>query len=286
MSSAPRLRTLLVLGRVSNLPTVWSNCLAGWWLGGHGHLGRLPLLFLGVSALYTGSMFLNDAFDAEYDRQRRPGRPIPSGQITAELVWVWGFVWVALGFFCLLLLGTTTGVLAFALLVCMLLFNATHKVITASPWLMGLCRFWVYVIAGSTGIQGVNGWPIWCGLALALYVAGLGCVAQRAGGRGPVPFWPLALLAAPAFLALLMNAAAARVAALWLSLVLILWIAFCVRPIFQRGAVAPGRTVPGLLAGIVIVDWLAVAGGPHGLSSAFLVLFLATLWLQQLLPAV
>ena len=32
----PLLRTLLILGRVSNLPTVWSNCLAGWLLDGGG----------------------------------------------------------------------------------------------------------------------------------------------------------------------------------------------------------------------------------------------------------
>ena len=70
-----QLRTLLVLGRVSNLPTVWSNCLAGWWLGGGGNFGKLPLLLFGASALYTGGMFLNDAFDAESDRQRRPSGP-------------------------------------------------------------------------------------------------------------------------------------------------------------------------------------------------------------------
>ena len=33
-----RARAWLVLSRGSNLPTVWSNCLAGWWLGG-GWLG-------------------------------------------------------------------------------------------------------------------------------------------------------------------------------------------------------------------------------------------------------
>jgi hypothetical protein len=70
-----KFRTLLVLGRVSNLPTVWSNCLAGWWLGGGGNFWKLPFLLLGVSALYTGGMFLNDAFDAEFDRQRRAGTP-------------------------------------------------------------------------------------------------------------------------------------------------------------------------------------------------------------------
>src|SRR5436853_7428422 len=48
------LRALLILGRVSNLPTVWSNCLAGWWLGGDHRSDALPWLFSGASLLYTG----------------------------------------------------------------------------------------------------------------------------------------------------------------------------------------------------------------------------------------
>src|SRR5213594_1545943 len=36
----PYWRTLLILGRASNVPTVWSNCLAGWLLGGGGSIGR------------------------------------------------------------------------------------------------------------------------------------------------------------------------------------------------------------------------------------------------------
>src|ERR1043166_9840735 len=73
------LRTFLILGRVSNLPTVWSNCLAGWWLGGGGEVGNLPFLFIGATLLYLGGMFLNDACDAEFDRQHRRERPFPSG---------------------------------------------------------------------------------------------------------------------------------------------------------------------------------------------------------------
>lgn len=82
----PLLVTLLTLGRVANLPTVWSNCLAGWWLGGHENLGHLPLLFIGATLLYMGGAFLNDAFDAEYDRQHRRARPIPSGVISLKEV--------------------------------------------------------------------------------------------------------------------------------------------------------------------------------------------------------
>jgi 4-hydroxybenzoate polyprenyltransferase len=281
-----QLRTLLVLGRVSNLPTVCSNCLAGWWLGGGGNFGKLPLLFFGVSALYTGGMFLNDAFDAEFDRQRRPSRPIPSGAISLAAVWRWSFALLGLGALTLAVLGKTTGVLTLALLGCIIIYSSTHKAITASPWLMGLCRFWVYVIAGSTGVGGVNGGPIWCGMALAVYVAGLSSVARRKSFRGPVPYWPLLLLAAPIFLAMLMNAGDARKDAMLVSLLLVLWVARCARTIFQTGEVNVGRIVSGLLAGIVLVDWLAVAPQiPHRLSFVlFFPLFGATLALQRFAP--
>ena len=186
----------------------------------------------------------------------------------------------------LAVLGKTTGVLTLVLLACIIIYDATHRAVTASPWLLGLCRFWVYVIAGSTGAWGVNGGPIWCGAALALYVAGLDSVARRKSFRGPVPYWPLLLLAMPVFLAMLMNVGAARKDAMLVSLVLVLWVARCARTIFQPGEVNVGRIVSGLLAGIVLVDWLAVAPQlPHSLSAlVFLPLFSATLLLQRFAP--
>jgi 4-hydroxybenzoate polyprenyltransferase len=281
-----QLRTLLVLGRVSNLPTVWSNCLAGRWLAGGGNAWKLPLLFFGVGALYTGGMFLNDAFDVDFDRQRRAERPIPSGSISLDAVWKFGWAWLASGTLSLLFFGKTTALLAVVLVACILIYNLTHKFITASPWLMGLCRFWVYVIAGSAGAAGLNGWPIWCGSALAFYIVGLSYVARRESFRGPIPLWPLWLMAAPVIMAMLMDAGSNRTPAGWISLVLVLWIAFCTRPIFQSGEMNVGRIVSGLLAGIVFVDWLAVAPQcPRELSFAFLVLFGATILLQQFVPA-
>jgi len=289
---ASRLRTLLILGRVSNLPTVWSNCLAGWWLAGAGSSGKLPLLLLGMSALYIGGMYLNDAFDAEFDRQRRAVRPIPSGQISEADVWRYGWGWLVLGIVLLFGLGKLAGILALVLAACILIYNQTHKLITASPWLMGLCRFWVYVIAGLAGASdatlsdGLLGWSVWCGVALALYIVGLSYVARRESFRGPVPYWPLLLLAAPLCLALIMDPGEFRASARWLSLVLILWAAQCLRPVFQSGAINVGRVVSGLLAGIVFVDWLAVAPDcPRGLSLIFLILFGATQALQRYIPA-
>ena len=78
---------------------------------------------------------------------------------------------------------------------------------------------------------------------------------------------------------------------MWLSLVLALWIALWVRTMFQAGEANVGHIVSGLLAGIVFVDWLAVAPlmaehqCPYWLSFTFLILFGATLSLQRFVPA-
>ena len=281
-----KFRTLLVLGRVSNLPTVWSNCLAGWWLSGGGNYWKLPLLLLGTSALYTGGMFLNDAFDVDFDRQRRSTRPIPSGAITEEWVWIYGWSWLVLGIFFLIFCGKVAGALAIVLAICIVIYDATHKVITASPWLMGLCRFWVYVIAGTTAEFGLDGWSIWGGAALALYIIGLSYVARRESFRGPVPFWPLIFLAAPVILAMLMDVEAARKPAIYMSVVLVAWILWCVRTVFFGGEMAVARMVSGLLAGIVIVDWVAVVPQcPVVLGIIFVLLFVATLVCQRFIPA-
>ena len=278
-------RTLLILGRVSNLPTVWSNCLAGWWLGGKGHADKLPFLFAGATLLYVGGMFLNDAFDAVFDRQYRSERPIPSGHITCRAVWLWGLAWLGLGTSCLFLVSPKTGGIGMVLTFCILLYDGTHKHISFAPVLMGACRAILYLVAASTAAQQVTGLGIWCGLGLGLYVVGLSYFARGESLRGPLRYWPVLLLAAPIILALIINAAPYRQNALLLSAVLAVWCLKCMRYTFGTGEKQIGRTVSGLLAGIVFVDWLAVADAPRELGVAFLVLFGLALLFQKFVPA-
>lgn len=291
----PSLRTLLVLGRVSNLPTVWSNCLAGWWLGGGGNYPQLPFLFIGVTLLYVGGMYLNDAFDAEFDRQNRKDRPIPSGAIPARLVWKLGVLSLALGEVCLLILGPLAGGLGLALVFCIVIYDALHKLFTFSPIVMGLCRFLVYVIAASVGLNGVTGWAVWCGVAMGAYVVGLSALARKETIRVTAPRWPVWLLAVPILLTLLINDRFFRGSALMRSAVLMLWILYCLRATFWKREIKIGRTVSGLLAGIVIVDWLAAMNmdwlasmhtlTPPDLGLIFLFLFLAAMLSQRFAPA-
>ena len=282
----PYWRTLLVLGRASNLPTVWSNCLAGWLLGGGGTVWILAVVCLGATCLYVGGMFLNDAFDVEFDRQYRRERPIPSEQITLEEVWRWGFGWLGAGTVILVLLGKSTGLFAALLLVCIILYDAVHKLIAFSPILMSACRFFLYVVAASAARNGVSGLAVWGGFALAAYIIGLSYLARRESIGGTLNFWPASLLAAPILLALLVNAEHYRLPAYLLSAILGLWITRFLRHAFLASNPNPGRAVAGLLAGIVLVDWLAVAGGQTTWTGvAVAALFVMALIFQRFVPA-
>ena len=284
-SSRSYLRTLLVLGRASNLPTVWSNCLAGWYLGGGGYMSGFILLCLGATCLYTGGMFLNDAFDVEFDRQHRSERPIPSGAISLGEVWGFGVGWLVLGTVLLAFFGWPTAILTGLLVVSILVYDAVHKAIAFSPFLMALCRFFLFLTAASASDEGVTGLAVWSSFALALYIVGLSYVAKSESTRGPLRYWPCLLLAAPLFLAYLVNQGEYKPRSLLLSALLLFWILRNLRFTYWPGKRNIPRTVSGLLAGIVLVDLLALAGGDIFMLLIFTVLFAATLVFQRFVPA-
>src|SRR2546426_1905685 len=264
-ASAPhRLRTLLVLGRASNLPTVWSNCLAGWLLGGGGSAHRLELLGFGATFLYLGGMYLNDAFDAQFDRQHRPERPIPSGAIRRSAVWAWGAGWLLLGWAVLSLLGNATAVLATLLALSILIYDAVHKIFAFSPLLMAACRFFLILVAASVAEGGVTGGThlsIWSALVMAAYIVGLSYLARKETTHATVRYWPSLFLAAPIVLAFIVNTNEFQRRAFLLSTVLVLWMLASLRYVFWAPQRNVSRSVSALLAGIVLVDLLAVAGG-------------------------
>lgn len=280
-----KVRTLLVLGRVSNLPTVWSNCLAGWWLGGGGRWALLAWTCVGTSLLYVAGMFLNDAFDVNFDRQHRNNRPIPSGAVSLREVWIWGVTLMVAGMASLCWMGTTTVALTLALTAAILLYDASHKLISVAPVIMGLCRCLVYVVAASVAANGVTGLATWSGCALALYIIGLSYLARKEALWAPVNAWPVILLAAPIALALLADDTAIRNRAILLSVMLALWIVASLRLTFGRAQPKVGKTVAKLLAGIVLVDLLAAADLTQPWIFLFPIWFVLALLLQKLAPA-
>jgi hypothetical protein len=279
------LRTFLVLGRVSNLPTVWSDCLAAWWLGGGGNAATLVCITVSMSFLYVSGMFLNDAFDAAFDRNHRRTRPIPSGTISEKLVWQTGFVWMIAGLSGVAWLGTTTLILALCLSACILAYNAIHKLTPLAPLLMGGCRLGVYLVAASAARNGVQGGVVWKGLALALYIAGLSWVARKESTHVEVNYLPCVLLAAPIVIAGFADDGPwARPAAIFSSVVAG-WAFWAVSRSFGRGGASVGFTISRLLAGIVLVDLLAVAGVASPWQGLFGIWFALALLLQRFIPA-
>jgi len=182
------LRTLLRLGRVSNLPTVWSNCLAGAGLASVAPDFRLALIGAAcMSLVYTGGMFLNDAFDSDHDRERAPKRPIPSGAISARTVYGLGFLQLGVGVLGVLLSAPSLGqrmdpqavLSALALAGLVVLYNAWHKQNPLSPLLMAGCRALVYVTLGFLASQAEPRILLWLGaMLLVSYVVGLTWLAK------------------------------------------------------------------------------------------------------------
>lgn len=282
------IRTWLILGRVSNLPTVWSNCLAAWLLGGGGSGSRLVVLSVGATAVYLGGMFLNDAVDAGFDREHRRERPIPAGAVAAATVWKAAVGLVAGGVLVMGTLGGATLALAVLLGGAVVLYDLVHKRTPLAPGIMGLCRCLLYLVAASAAEDGVTGQVVWSGLALGAYVVGLSQVARVEsieGARGVV--WPMLGLVWPLLLAVLMNPMESwgygqvAMPAVWLGLV----IGHSLSHLLRGAADGARRTVSGLLAGIVVVDAVAVMppAAPWGLT--FVGLWALARLLQARVPA-
>jgi 4-hydroxybenzoate polyprenyltransferase len=281
-----KLRTLLVLGRVSNLPTVWSNCAAGWLLSGGGFWADLALMAFAASNLYLGGMFLNDAFDAQFDQQHRPERPIPTGAIPVSEVWGWGFGWLTAGVACLFFFSAKTITVALLLAATILLYDAVHKLLALAPLLMAFCRFLLILLTASAAEHGITGISLWSGLALASYIVGLSYLARKESGSATVRYWPCALLGVPLFLAYIVNrGASSHGSALLLGVMLAFWILRCLRFTLWSKQRNIGRTVSGLLAAIPLVDLLSVWEGSVEVAFIFVGLFVFSLALQRFVPA-
>jgi hypothetical protein len=279
-------RTWLVLGRVSNLPTVWSNCLAAWLLGGGGTGVRLMVLLAGASLMYVGGMFLNDFCDAEFDRRHRSERPIPAGRVAAGSVGWAGVGALLAGWLLFAGLGSTTGAMGLLLVAAIGVYDTTHKRVSFAPAVMALCRYLLFVGAGSASAGGIHGTIVWSGLVLGGYVLGLSTVAQRESTGGPIRWWAVVGLAAPLVLSWFVNPGSwvmsSRYIPGWL---LAGWVAWSLTHLVRGGAGGVGRTVSALLAGIVLVDLLAVLPRPWPWGMVFLALFAAARGLQRVVPA-
>lgn len=278
----------LVLSRGSNLPTVWSNCLAGAWLGGYlpgaERWDRLAGLLVGASALYTAGMFLNDVFDWQFDAQNRPTRPIPAGLVDRHAAARAGLGLLAGGVLSLGWLGWKPLVLAVALTGLIVLYDWLHERTLAGLALMGGCRFLLYPLASAASVAPVLPAAAGEGLLLASYVFGLSALTR--GEHLPdcrPPRWPWLLVALP----IVVNALLATRIGPARVVVVALPVFWLLRIAFGRTAPLGGGKVAALLAGIVLFDLSAVVACAPFLPwlGWFAILFALALLFQRFVPA-
>lgn len=220
----------LKLGRVSNLPTVWSNCLAGGTLALHD--APPPLIAwvaVAVSLFYMAGMFLNDAFDAEHDRVARPERPIPSGWADRRRVMTIGFGLLAAGQALLMAAAPDTrpavAMYGSALAALIVYYDWRHKRDRWSAVVMGLCRALVYFVAAAAVAGLVAPEVIRSAVLLALYVIVLSQIAKRdllSGRYIAMLIAGISLVDAALIAAVTGDAATAAAAALGFPLTLLL----------------------------------------------------------------
>ena len=279
-----KLSVALRLGRVSNLPTVTSNVLAGVALaGGAPSALRIAGISLAMSMMYVAGMFLNDAFDREIDARERPERPIPAGEVRAATVFDVGFGLLLGGVVLVALVALAAGagwrpvLCAGALATLIVFYDAYHKQNPLSPVVMGLCRVGVYATAAFATARHVDPALLRGTIAVLGYLIGLTYIARQENLSRFTNLWPLGVLVIPFWIALPEDLFSAAIYIGFLASTRTA-LALLIRRKIRE-------SVTLLIAGISLLDaCLAANQGCLGLAVGAVAAFGLTRWYQRSVP--
>lgn len=272
-------QTFLKLGRVSNLPTVWTNAIAGAVLAGQSSVTVIVIAGIALTLFYVGGMWLNDAFDAEIDARERSNRPIPMGEITAHAVFFGGFAMLGLGVAMSFVLGGAVGLAGLCLAMAVVLYDWLHKQTILSPVIMGVTRFLCYILA-ALAVGQITGSVFWGALGLLAYTAGLTYAAKQEAYDRLDRAWPLGILALPLVYALTQTSADLVALVIWAGLLAVVLLAL--RRLFRRNKGDVPKAVVTMIAGMSLYDATLIAGMGHTyLALVALAGFALTLYLQR-----
>lgn len=186
------LAALAALVRLPNLFTAPPDVLLGAALAvAAGFDVRLSAV-LGLSAasvlLYAAGTTLNDAFDAEEDARERPGRPIPSGDVSRSgALALGGALLVAGTVVALVAAGAVAGAVAAVLALTILSYDGAFKGTALGFLFMGSTRG-LNVLLGSAAAgvapTALPAWVLAVPAVVLLYIAGVTYMAEGETGEG------------------------------------------------------------------------------------------------------
>jgi 4-hydroxybenzoate polyprenyltransferase len=182
-----RIIPYLQLIRLPNVVTAAADSLTGWLLvtgtlAGPEHF--LPLVGASM-ALYAAGTALNDVFDFEIDLAERPGRPLPSGQVSrSTAAWLGGLGLLAGTVLACASGSVTSAIVAAVLAGSIMAYDARLKQTWLGPAFMGACRGLNLLLGMSheKALGGVAGW--WTALVYGSYVAGITIVSRSESSGG------------------------------------------------------------------------------------------------------
>lgn len=300
-----RLIDLLAISRFANLPTVWSNAILGFvvatGLTGVVTFPTAALLILGLSCLYLGGCFFNDWMDVDFDTKHRPDRPIPSGRWSRQTIGLFALVLLLGGLAIITFSSLPSGLFAFGIITCILLYTKWHKVSVFSLIFMAGARLLIYPTCVHSGLsfnEFQNIVPahlrvliLFC-VALASYILGISLTARfeaQKDAPDKTPVFPIICLSLPAFLVsgilLLLGHPIAAIIPLVIFLAVLIP---TVKRLQRTGDISAFVSVA--LAAIPLVDGLFVMRNGIASGNIFLivicpVLALLALGLQKIAPA-
>jgi 4-hydroxybenzoate polyprenyltransferase len=271
-----------------NLFTAAADSLAGWVVvsGSLAHPERWGFLVAASVVTYAAGIVLNDVFDLEVDRVERPGRPLPSGQVSPRLAGWAGGILLALG---PILAGFSGSMMSFAvalaLSACVLGYDAGLKRTGLGPWVMGACRG-LNLALGLSQAEAFGGPPAWLAVAgFTAFVSGLTWISRSEvaaeGIRGIVRGAGLqaAALVGLAGTTVMGGGWTGPTASPWLGLLVLLAVA----TVNQRANLRairdpiPLRVQAAVKTGVFALVWLDVAIAAAA-SGPVLALVVAALW--------
>jgi len=282
-----KLGVALRLARVSNLPTVWTNVAVGAILAGCGYDVRaLMATMVALSLFYSAGMFLNDAYDSEFDAKFRPDRPIPAGEASAAEVFASGYAMFGAGLLLLVWMGAGGGtslrwhaaLTAILLAGAIVVYDRWHKNNPLSPLVMGVCRMLVYFASALAACPALSPSVIAAGAVSVCYLVGLTYSAKQEHLAEPGGRWPLLFLAVP----ILYGAWWGGLQGSLFCAAFAVWVGLSLRLLLRRRPGDVGRGVVRLIAGISLLDAVFLAGvGAWGAVAFAVVAFAATLACQR-----
>ena len=277
-----KLLILIKLARASNIPTVWSNVIAAYFLSGSNNYRELSLSLIGSSFLYASGMYLNDWFDADFDSKNAKHRPLPMGEIKKVTVLIYSILGFVIGTTCLMMAALSTTPWALLLVTLIVWYNADHKQNNTSPFIMASCRFTLYPMVSLACTTQVTPIVLLAGFSMFLYTLGISFTA-RSPEHSKVAM--SLFIVAGAIPVLAYSLSETRLFIITLPL-FIAWLFYTLKTMFLKSADID-KTVSQLIAGMVFVDLFFIFDYQNLIlaTTLFLALFAVTRVSQKFIPA-